>query len=121
MSITTHMVAKYTVQVMTKKSGNEAEEAIIVRLYNHDDYNCGTAVFKDYGEDAPEKPTGVFKSQSATIFFDVTFYSAFIDVLRYEREIYWKIAWDQMGKRREVSHASLDTKKDIIGEFFPHP
>ncbi len=121
MSVTTHLVAKYTVQVLTKKSGSENEESIIVRLYNHDDYNCGTIVFKDCGGERPGKPSGVYKSQSAMINLDVTFYSAIIDILRYEREIYWKIAWVQMGKRRQVSHASLDTKKDIIGEFFPQP
>ncbi len=119
MSVTTHLVAKYTVQVVTKKSGGETEEAIIVRLYNHDDFNCGTVVFKDCGDERPEKPSGVYKSQSAMINLDVAFYSAFIDILRCEREIFWKIAWVQMGKRREVSHASLDTKKEIIGEFFP--
>ena len=46
------------------------------------------------------------------------FFDAFIGILRGERELYWKIAWRQLGPKREVADVSLDTKQEIIGDFF---
>jgi hypothetical protein len=78
-------------------------------------------VFKGYGSADPELPVSGAKGQRATAYYDITFYQPFIDLLRTEDELYWKIAWVQMGANRVVSDVSLDTKKEIIGEFFPHP
>ncbi len=119
MSSTVHRIMRYSVQVLNKKTGGQPKASIIVRLYDDKDNDCGTAVFKDYGDADPELPTGDFKTERATAFYDITFYDAFIGILRTEDELFWKIAWVQMGATRGISDVSLDTKKEIIGEFFP--
>lgn len=118
MNPTVHSIKRYSVQVLSKLRDMKRKGSIIVRLYNDKDEDCGTAVFKNYGNELAENPTGDFKSQRATAFYDIGFYNGFIDILRVESELFWKIAWVQMGANREVSEVSLDTKKEIIGEFF---
>lgn len=119
MASTVHTIERYSLQVLTKRTGEAPRPQIIVRLYNDTGAMCGTAVFKDYGHDIEaELPIGDAEEGSATAFYDITFFQAFIDILRLETELYWKIHWVQMGAKKQVADVSLDTKKDIIGEFF---
>ena len=92
---------------------------MIIRLYDAGEKDCGAAIFKDYGDKDPEVPVGDFGTKRASAYYDITFYEAFIGILRIEDELYWKIAWTQTGAAYGVSDISLDTKKEIIGEFFP--
>jgi len=121
MTPTIHSVRRYSVQVLSKRAGNDRKCSIVVRLYNDADEDCGTAVFKDYDHKAAERPVGDFAAKRATAFYDISFYQSFIDILRVESELYWKIAWIQMAANREVADVSLDTKKEIVGEFFQRP
>ena len=118
MSTSVHKIVRYSVQVLNKRTGQEPLPSTIIRLYNDKNEICGTAVFKAYGDAEAELPVGDAKAETATVFYDITFFEAFIGILRSEDELYWKIAWVQLGPRREVSDVSLDTKKEIIGEFF---
>ena len=52
MAVTIHRITKYTVQALTKKAGEDADSAFIVRLYDDDDRIRGTAVFKDHAREA---------------------------------------------------------------------
>jgi len=117
MSSTVHKIARYSVQVLDKKAGNR-RGSIIVHLYNDKDENCGIALFQDYGNETGEYPRADTKGERVTAHFDVSFYQAFIDILRTEDELYWKYHLVQMGPNQEVSDVSLDTKKEIVGEFF---
>lgn len=116
-----HQIERYSVQVLNTKAGDQPKASMIVRLYNDHGDDCGTAVFKDYGVIKPEAPVGDTRGDRATAYYDITFYQPFIDILRSEDELYWKIAWIQTGANRVVSDVSLDTKKEIIGEFFARP
>ena len=119
-SSTVHKISRYKVQVITKVHGGEPRPSVTVRLYDADDALVGTAVFKDYGPgETAELPQGDFEKGTVTAYFDITFFQAFSDVLRYEDEIYWKIAWQQLGAVKSCSDVSLDSKKEIIGDFFP--
>ena len=120
MPTTTHRISRYAVQVLSKRSGEAPRPAITVRLYDDASTMVGTAVFKDYGDAGEaELPVGDFEAGRATAYFDVSFFDAFIGILRYEDELYWKIHWIQTGARKEAADVSLDTKEEIIGEFFP--
>ncbi len=121
MPVTIHSVRRYTVQVLTKKIGDEPRSSIIVRLYDASDKHCGSAVFETHGDLAPPPPVGDFEAKTANSHMDLRFYQAFIDILRREDELFWKIAWVQARPVKEVSDVSLDTKKEIIGDFFPLP
>ena len=118
MNPTVHKIKRYSVQVLSNRRDKMRKGSVIVRLYNDKDEDCGAAVFKDYGDDPGENPVGDFKAKRATAYYDIDFYNGFIDILRVESELFWKIAWVQMGPNREVADVSLDTKKEIIGEFF---
>lgn len=119
MSVTLHSIARYAVQVLTKKTGEEAHTFITVRLYDDDGVIRGTAVFENFGEDSePPKPTGDYKAQTATAHIDIAHYSAFMDVLRLENPIYLKMGWSQRGRIRTLTQVSIDTKKEVIGEYF---
>ena len=119
-STTVHRIARYKIQVLTKVHGESPRPAVTIRLYDSEDAMVGTAVFKDYGTDrAAEVPQGNFDEKSATAYFDITFLDAFVGILRYEDELYWKIAWRTMGAVTSCSDVSLDSKVEIIGEFFP--
>ena len=118
MPSTVHQVARYSVQVLNTRTGDHPKASMIVRLYSNRDETCGVAVFKDYGGQKPDLPSGDTGGTRATAYYDITFYQPFIDILRTEDELYWKIAWIQTGPNRRVSDVSLDTKKEIIGEFF---
>lgn len=120
MSVTIHRVTKYTVQVLTKKAGEDADGTLVVRLYDDDDLIRGTAVFNDYGSKPAPKPTGDHDSQTATINLALEYYAPFVDILRTEKSIYLKMAWAQLGANKVLSHVSVDTKKEIIGEYFTH-
>lgn len=117
MSSTVHKIARYSVQVLNQKAG-ERRGSIIVHLYNEADANCGVVVFQDYGEKPGENPEADAKGERVTAHYDISFYQPFIDILRTEDELYWKYHLVQMGPNREVTDVSLDTKKEIIGEFF---
>jgi hypothetical protein len=121
MSSSVHTIERYSVQVLNQRSGRSPRPSIIVRLYDGVDVLRGTAVFKAYDEADAEPPTGDPVAETALAYYDITFYDAFIGILRAEDELYWKIAWVQLGANREVSDVSLDTKKEIIGEFFSRP
>jgi len=118
MSTSVHKIARYSVQVLNKRTGEAPRPSAIVRLYNDRNEICGTAVFKAYGDAEAEAPVGDADAETATVYYDITFFEPFIGILRAEDELYWKIAWVQLGPKREVSDVSLDSKKEIIGEFF---
>lgn len=118
MTPTVHKIKRYSVQVLSKRTGNDKRVSVIVRLYNEEDKTCGLAVFKDYGDEVAERPVGDYPARSATVYYDIDFYQPFIEMLRHEAELFWKIAWVQMGPNRTAADVSLDTKKEIIGEFF---
>ena len=91
MAISIHTVTRYTVQVLTKKSGEEAQSVITLRLYDDDGNNRGSIVFADYQTAQPPKPTGDYGDQSVTAYLDISLYSAYMDFLRLERPVYLKI------------------------------
>jgi len=118
-SVTVHSIARYTVQVLTKKLGEDARSFITVRLYDHDDVIRGTAVFENFdpGQEPP-KPTGDHKAQTAVAHIHIAHYPAYMDVLRLENPIYLKLGWTLSGRVRALSQMSIDTKKEILGEYF---
>lgn len=118
MSTSVHRISRYSVQILNKLTGQAPRPATIIRLYNGKNEICGTAVFKAYGDSEAEPPVGDAEAETATVYYDITFFEPFIGILRAEDELYWKIAWVRSGPKREVSDVSLDTKKEIIGEFF---
>ena len=119
---TVHRVTRYSLQVLTQRLGVRGEDeprvSVVVRLYDDRDETCGFAIFKDYGERVAEAPFGDHEARTATAYYDIAFFDAFIGILRGESELYWKIAWRQLGPKREVADVSLDTKQEIIGDFF---
>jgi len=119
MAVTVHSIARHTVQVLTKKIGEEAHSFITVRLYDHDDVIRGTAVFENYNPgQEPPKPTGDYKNQTAVAHIDIAHYVAYMDVRRLENPIWLKMGWSQSGRMRILTQMSIDTKKEVIGEFF---
>jgi len=120
MPTTIHKIESYKVQILAKEHGEMPRPCVTVRLYDGDGKIVGTAVFKDYGPGTPaELPIGKASDDTATAFFDINFFDAFIGVLRYEDELYWKIAWRKLGAVTSCSDVSLDTKREVIGDFFP--
>jgi len=118
MAITIHTITRYAVQLLTKKAGEDAQSYITVRLYDEDNENRGIVVFADHEGEDPPKPTGDYASQSVTLHLDLALYDAYMDILRLEKPIYLKIGWTQQGRMRVVAQVSIDTKKDVIGDFF---
>ena len=118
MPFTVHKVSRYTIQVLNKRTGPAPRPSIIVRLYNDADKMVGTAVFKYYGDMEAETPIGDHEDGMSTAFFDISFYEPFVGILRHEDLLYWKTQWTQLGARKEVADVSLDTKEEIIGEYF---
>ena len=118
MAITIHTISRYAVQVLTRKTGEDAHTYITVRLYDHENTCRGVAVFQNYGTEEPPKPTGDFAAQSVVAHLDAVHYPAYMDILRLEKPVYLKISWTQHCKARSVSHVSIDTKKEVIGEYF---
>ena len=118
MPVTIHTITRYTVQVLTRKEGEQAHSSLSVRLYDHDNVIRGTAVFERYLDGRPPKPVGNHEEQTATAYLDTAHYRAFIDILRLESPIYLKMSWTQQGNLKVLSHVSIDTKKEVIGEFF---
>ncbi|WP_417428877.1 hypothetical protein [Kiloniella sp.] len=119
MPTTVHSISKYTVQILnTKSTADKPKAQIIIRLFNEKGKDCGLAVFKDYGDQNAQNPYGDHKKGTATAYFDIKHYHPFIEILRMEKELFWKIAWQQTGPTKSVSDVSLDTKEEIIGEHF---
>jgi len=118
MSVTVHTITRYTVQILTKRVGEQAHSLITVRLYDDDNANRAVIVFENYGDAEPPKPTGDHKAQSATAYLDVAHYHAYLDILRVEKTLYLKMGWTQQGKAMTLSQVSIDTKKEVIGEYF---
>ena len=118
MAISIHTITRYAVQLLTKKHGEEAQSLITVRLYDEDNVNRGIVLFADYEGEDPPKPIGDYASQSVTLHLDLSLYDAYMDILRLEKSIYLKIGWTQQGRMRAVAQVSIDTKKDVIGDFF---
>ncbi len=118
MPVTIHSITRYTVQVLTRKEGEQAHSAISVRLYDHDNIIRGTTVFERYGDESPPKPVGDHEEQKVTAYLDTAHYRAYLDILRLESPIYLKMSWTQQGNIKVLSHVSIDTKKEVIGEFF---
>lgn len=117
MPVTIHSITRYTVQLLTRKEGEQAHSYITVRLYDDDNVNRGVTVFEHYDDKEPPKPVGDHEAQSATCYIDIAHYRAYMDVLRYESPIYLKMSWTQAGKNAVLSQLSIDTKKEVIGEF----
>ena len=118
MTITIHTITRYTVQVLSKKVGEQAQTYFTVRLYDESGNNPGVAVFEKLGSRETAKPTGDHQKESVTIYFDIDLFDAFMDILRQENAVYLKIGWTQQGKVKTVAQASIDTKKEVLGEFF---
>ncbi|MDP4796011.1 MAG: hypothetical protein NWR87_03775 [Rhodospirillales bacterium] len=118
MPSTVHRIARHAIQILNKRTGPAPRPSIIVRLYQEDDKMVGTAVFKNYDGMEAELPMGHAENENVTAFFDVSFYQAFVGLLRSGDSLYWKTQWTQLGARREVADVSLDTKEEIIGEYF---
>ncbi|MGJ3261293.1 MAG: hypothetical protein ACFE0S_16960 [Rhodospirillales bacterium] len=119
MPSTVQKISRYAIQVLNKRTGPAPRPSIIVRLYEDGGKMVGTAVFKNYGDSMEaELPFGQNENENVTAFFDISFFDAFVGLLRSEDELYWKIQWQQLGARREVADVSLDTKEEIIGEYF---
>jgi hypothetical protein len=118
-AVTLHNIARYAVQVLTKKIGEDAHSFITVRLYDHEGVIRGTAVFENFDDgQEPPKPTGDYNAQTAVAHIDIAHYPAYMDVLRLENPIYLKMGWTQSGRVRVLSQMSIDTKKEVIGEYF---
>jgi hypothetical protein len=117
MASTVHKIARYSVQVLNQKAGIR-RGSIIIHLYNDKDENCGIALFQDYHDDMGEYPEADTKGGRVSAHYDISFFQPFIEILRTEDELYWKYHLVQMGRNQEVTDVSLDTKKEIIGEFF---
>ena len=47
MSVTIHRITRYTVQVLTKKQGEDAHSFITLRLYDDDNESRAVAVFEN--------------------------------------------------------------------------
>jgi len=118
MSVTIHTITRYTVQILTKRVGEDAHSLTTVRLYDDDNTNRAVIVFENYGDAEPPKPTGDHAAQTATAFLDVAHYQAYMDTLRMEKTLYLKMGWSQQGKTMALSQVSIDTKKEVIGEYF---
>ena len=118
MPSTVHKISRYAIQVLSKRQGESPRPAVTVRLYRDDGKMVGTAVFKSYGSKDAELPVGHNEQENVTAYFDISFFDAFAGLLRLEDELYWKVHWIQTGARKEVADVSLDTKEEIIGEFF---
>ena len=118
MAITVHTITRYTVQVLTKKVGENAHSDVTLRLYDHENTSRGVAVFENYGAEEPPKPTGDYRDQSATWYLDIAHFQPYMDILRLEKPIYLKIGWTQQRKAQTVAQVSIDTKKEVIGQFF---
>jgi hypothetical protein len=121
MPLTVHKITRYNVQVLTRKVGEEAHSMITVRLYDEDNIDRGVIVFERHGDGEPPKPTGDYQAKTAKVYLDIAHYPAYIEILRLEKTIYFKIGWTQQGRSRTVSHVSIDTKKEVVGEFFKIP
>ena len=50
MAISIHTITRYTVQVLTKKSGEEAQSVITLRLYDDDGNNRGSIVLNKHDQ-----------------------------------------------------------------------
>ncbi len=118
MPSTVQKISRYAIQVLNKRTGPAPRPSIIVRLYEDSGNMVGTAVFKNYGTLEAELPTGHNENENVTAFFDISFYEPFVGLLRSGDEVYWKTQWTQLGARKEVADVSLDTKEEIIGEYF---
>jgi len=118
MLVSVHRISRYAVQVLTRRRGETAHNLITVRLYDEDEVLRGTAVFESLGGAEPNKPVGDFDTKTATVYFDSALYRAYVDVLRHEKSVYLKMSWTEQGPSKALSHVSIDTKKEIIGEFF---
>lgn len=118
MNHTVHTITRHTVQILTERIREESRTAIIVRLYDEADNNPGVVIFRDHSVAKPPKPVGDFDSGKVTCHLQMHAYAAYMDVLRQENPIYLKIAWRQLGAVRQVSHVSIDSKKEILGEYF---
>ena len=75
-------------------------------------------LFEDFSGREPPKPVGDYGKQYVTAHLDIAHYPAYLDVLRHEKRVYLKIGWTQQARTRVVSQVSIDTKKEVIGEFF---
>jgi hypothetical protein len=118
MPSTIQRVTGHNVQVLNKRTGEAPRPSIIVRLYGEGDKMVGTAVFKNYGDLEADLPQGDHEDGVVTAYFDISFYEPFVGILRQEDELYWKTQWIQLGARKEVADVSLDTKEEILGEYF---
>lgn len=118
MKVSIHRISRYAVQILTRKKGEKAHTFITVRLYDEDDGLRGTAVFERLGGDEPPKPTGDFSAQTATVHMDISLYDAYMKLLKHEKSIYLKMSWTETGRTKTLTHASIDTKKEIIGDYF---
>jgi hypothetical protein len=118
MKVSIHRISRYAVQVLTRKMGENAHTFITVRLYDDDDALRGTAVFENLGGGEPSKPTGDFSAQTATVHMDIALYDPYMKLLKHERTVYLKMNWTETGRTKTLTHASIDTKKEIIGDYF---
>lgn len=118
MNHTVHTITRHTVQILTERIREESRTAIIVRLYEADGSNPGVMIFRSSGVGKPPKPVGDFDTKRITCHLEMDAYGPYMDVLRHEDIVYLKVAWRQLGAVKQVSHVSIDTKAEILGEYF---
>ena len=118
MPTTVQKIARHAIQVLNKRTGPAPRPSVIVRLYRDDGKMVGTAVFKHYADLEAELPTGNEDASHVTAFFDISFYDAFLGLLNHGVPLYWKVHRVQTGARKEPADVSLDSKEEIIGEYF---
>ena len=114
MPVTIHTISRFTVQVLTRKLGEDAQSYVTVRLYDDDNVNRAVAVFEDFTGSEPPKPVGDYGKQYVTAHLDIAHYPAYLDVLRHEKRVYLKIGWTQQGRMRAVGQVSIDTKNCLL-------
>jgi len=118
MSIDTYKITRHTIQFLTKRVKETAQSMIVLRLYDDDNVNRAIVIFEDHAGAAPPKPTGDHARQQATAYLDIAHHIPYMDILRREKTVYLKMGWTQQGKVRLLSQISIDTKKEVLGEFF---
>ncbi len=118
MTVTVHKITRHSMQVLTKRAREQAQSSIILRLYDEDGVNRGIFVFEPAGDRRPSKPVGNRDEDSATVFLDIAFHEAVMDVVRNEKSLYLKLGWTQTGKSFALAQVALDTKKEMLGQFF---
>jgi len=118
MALTVHSIVRHSVQFLAKRSKGGAETYITVRLYDADDVSRGVALFESYKSQPVPTPIGDHDAQTVRVYFEISLYEPFIALLRRESPVFLKASWVQQTSAWTVSQVSIDSKEEIVGEFF---